>query len=215
MALDAARRMMVDGQIRTNDVTDRRILGAFGKVPREKFVPEGQGPIAYLDRDVMTGAGRAMLKPMVLAKLIHAADLGAADHVLDVGCATGYSAAILAEIGAHVVAVESDEACAAVAARTLLDLGYAVTLRRGDLAEGAKADGPFDVILVNGSVEHVPPTLLVQLKDGGRLVCIQRQNGTSRAMLYVSADGDIGHRALFDATAPALPGFADTPQFVF
>ncbi len=212
-SLDAARRMMVDGQIRTNDVTDRRILGAFDHVPRERFMPEGLSAIAYLDRDVPVGQGRAILKAMVLAKLIQAADVSEGSRVLDVGCATGYSSAILAAMGADVIGLEQDEACAAIATRVLLDLGANATLMRGELAAGSPSDGPYDVIMLNGAVEFVPPALLRQLKEGGRLVCILRQAASSRAMLYVMAGGDASGRPLFDASAPLLPGFALTPQF--
>ena len=213
-SFDAARRMMVDGQIRTNDVTDRRILGAFDRVPREKFVPDAKAGIAYLDRDLPVGQGRALLKVMVLAKMIHAADIRATDRVLDVGCATGYSTAILAHIAGSVVGLEDDDACAAIATRALLEAGVAVTLRRGALTGGAKADGPFDVIVIEGAVERVPAALFGQLAEGGRLVCVLRQATSSRATLYVKADGDVSARALFDAAAPLLPGFAEAPQFV-
>ncbi|BAT60324.1 protein-L-isoaspartate O-methyltransferase [Variibacter gotjawalensis] len=211
--LDAARRMMVDGQIRPNDVTDRRILGAFERVPRERFVPADQAAIAYLDRSVRVGQGRFLLQAMTLAKMLQAVDIAEGQKVLDVGCATGYSTAILAAMGADVFGLEEDEASAAVATRTLLDLGSAATVRRGPLAEGAQADGPFDVIVLNGSVEFEPKSLLAQLKEGGRLVCVERRGGLSRAMLYVMADGDAGARPLFDASAPVLPGFAAVPQF--
>lgn len=212
-SFDAARRMMVDGQIRTNDVTDRPIIAAFERVAREKFVPPEIVPIAYLDRVVRSGNGRFMLQPMTLAKLIQAAAVAEGARVLDVGCASGYSSAILAAMGANVVALEEDEASAAIATRTLLDVGAPVSVRRGKLNEGAAGDGPFDAIVMNGAVEVMPAALFAQLKESGRLVCILRRDGLSRAMLYLKADGDIGNLALFDAAAPLLPGFAEVPQF--
>src|ERR1700751_6078005 len=114
-----ARRMMVEGQIRTNDVTERDLLAAFDEVPRERFVPERWQPIAYLDRDVPITGARCLPKPLVLAKLLQVAEVGEGDRVLDVGGATGYSSAILARLGGVVVALEEDDAVAASAARAL------------------------------------------------------------------------------------------------
>lgn len=216
------RRMMVDGQVRTSDVTDSRILAAFGAVPREKFVPPEQADLAYLDRDVPLApaapgqSGRCVLKPMVLAKMMHAAEIGEEDRVLDVGCGSGYSTAILARLAGQVVGLEEDSALAALAGRLLQELAVRnVVIRNETLALGAPADAPFDVIFVNGAVEYAPEPLLRQLKAGGRLVCIERRGPAGKAMLYRSAGKDVSGRSLFDASAPLLPGFVAPPAFVF
>lgn len=216
-SFDLARRMMVDGQIRTSDVTDGRIIAAFGSVPRERFVPPAQAALAYLDRDLPAGAqGRAILKPMVLAKMIQAADIDDEGRVLDVGCASGYSTAILSHLAKEVVGLEEDAALAAQARKLLAGLGVAnATVREGALAAGAAGDAPFDVILLNGAVEKHPAALGAQLKDGGRLVCLERKGGTCRAMLYFADRGELSGRSLFDASAPVLPGFVAPPAFVF
>jgi protein-L-isoaspartate(D-aspartate) O-methyltransferase len=216
------RRMMVDGQIRTSDVTDSRILAAFGAVPREKFVPPEQADLAYLDRDVplTPGAaghsGRCILKPMVLAKMMHAAEIGAADRILDVGCGSGYSTAVLAHLAGEVVGLEENPALADRAERVLQELAVRnAVIHRGPLAAGDPAEAPFDVIFVNGAVEHTPEPLLRQLKVGGRLVCVERQGSVGKAMLYRSAGHEVSGRSIFDASAPLLPGFVTPPAFVF
>lgn len=215
-----ARRLMVDGQIRTADVTDSRILAAFGDVPRERFVPPGQAELAYLDRDVpiggSAGQGRYLLSAMVLAKLIHALQIEPHDRVLEVGAGTGYGAAILARLGGTVIALEEDAALADEAERTLAALNVTgVTVRRGPLSAGAPADGPYDAALFNGAIEQLPEFFAGQLKEGGRVVCILRRGPAGKAMLYRAGGGELSGRALFDAAAPLLPGFVSPPAFVF
>ena len=166
-----ARRMMVDGQIRPSDVTDRDLIAAMLAVPRERFVPPELASVAYLDRDLPVDDRRMLLKPMVLARLIQAAEVGADDRVLDVACGTGYSSAILARLAAMVVALEDDPARERRCAKTLAQLGIPnVTTVCGPLDAGWSALAPYDVILVNGAFEVEPQELFAQLKEGGRLV---------------------------------------------
>lgn len=213
-----ARRMMVEGQIRTNDVTELDVLAAFDEVPRERFVPERWQAIAYLDRDVPIGASgaRCLLKPMVLAKLIQAAVVGQGDRVLDVGCATGYSTAVLAKLSRHVVALEEDGQLAASAARALgtLEIGNA-TVVTGKLADGWPREAPYDVILLNGSTEVAPQLLLEQLADGGRLVAVVGRAPIGRGTVYRRSGTHVSAHPEFDAVAPLLPGFSKPPAFVF
>ncbi len=210
----AARRNMVDGQVRTADVTDLRIISAMLDVPREAFLPPAKAALAYLDLDVPLGNGRCLMKPMVLAKLIHAADLAGTDRVLDVGCVTGYAAAVLARIAGQVVALEQD-AGLAQAARAALSPLPNVTVQSGPLTEGWPAGGPYDAIVVEGATEFAPEPLLRQLTDGGRLVCVLGSGPGAKAMLYRRSGQDSGGRAIFDAAAPLLPGFVKPPQFAF
>lgn len=217
-----ARRMMVAGQVRTNDVTDLRVQEAMLEVMRERFVPAERQALAYLDLDVPVRVAadgrpaRCLLKPMVLAKLLQAGDLDAADHVLDVGCATGYSSALLARIVRSVVALEEDPVLAGAARDALADVGARnVTVTTGRLTEGCPSQAPFDVIVLNGAIEVVPRTLLGQLQDGGRLVCVLRRGLVGKATIYRSAGGHVSARTLFDASAPLLPGFAKPAEFVF
>ncbi|HVX99689.1 MAG TPA: protein-L-isoaspartate O-methyltransferase [Pseudorhodoplanes sp.] len=218
----AARRMMVDGQIRTSDVTDRRLIAAMLEVPREVFVPRARRALAYLDLDipVSEGAGgrppRCLLKPMTLAKLIQAAEPAASDRVLDVGCATGYSAAVLAQLAGFVVALESDTGLAAEAKAALSDTGAVnVAVSTGALEAGMPAKAPYNLIILEGAVEFVPQGLLDQLAEGGRLACILGTGPAAKATLYTRNRGEISSRPIFDAAAPALPGFVKAPAFVF
>ncbi len=209
-----ARRMMVDGQVRTADVTDRRILSAMQEVPRERFVPQASTALAYLDLDLPVGAGRCLLKPMVLAKLLEEADIKETDRVLDAGCATGYAAAILSRLAANVVALEQDAALAQAAKSALAGTAN-VSVVTGPLADGWRQGGPYDVILLEGATEVAPKALCDQLADGGRLVCIQGRTPATKATLYVRSGADSGGRPIFDAAASVLPGFAKPPAFAF
>jgi protein-L-isoaspartate(D-aspartate) O-methyltransferase len=210
----AARRNMVDGQVRTADVTDLRIISAMLDVPREAFLPPAKAALAYLDLDVPLGNGRCLMKPMVLAKLIHAADLTGTDRVLDVGCVTGYAAAVLGRIAGQVVALDQD-AGLAQAARAALAALPNVTVQSGPLTAGWPLGGPYDAIVVEGATEFAPEALLLQLKDGGRLVCVLGSDPGAKAMLYRRSGQDSGGRAIFDAAASLLPGFVKPPQFAF
>jgi protein-L-isoaspartate(D-aspartate) O-methyltransferase len=218
----AARRMMVDGQVRTSDVTDRAIIAAMVDVARERFVPTAMAELAYLDSDIAVTpgkageAGRHLLKPMVLAKLIQAAEINPGDHVLDVGCATGYASAILARLAGTVVALEQDAALAAQATEVLAAIGVRnVTVFTGPLIEGCGKRAPYDVILLDGVAEVVPAALLGQLKEGGRLVGIVGRAPSAKAMVIRASAQGVSRRAIFDACGPALPGFAKPPAFVF
>ena len=211
-----ARRHMVDGQVRTADVTDLRIISAMQDVPREHFVPPASAGLAYLDLDlpIGDGASRRMLKPMVFAKLIHAAELVSTDRVLDVGCATGYGAAVLARVASQVVALEQD-ANLAQAARAALAAQSNVSVVSGPLTGGWPQGAPYDVILLEGATEIVPQAFLSQLKDGGRLVCILGSGPGAKAMLYRRSGQELGGRPIFDAAGGLLPGFARAPAFAF
>jgi protein-L-isoaspartate(D-aspartate) O-methyltransferase len=212
-----ARRTMVDCQVRPADVTDLRIIAALLDVPRETFVPAARQAIAYLDLDVpVSDSGRALLKPMVFAKLLQAAGIAESDHVLDVGCATGYSAAVLAKLAGRVVALEEDAALARAAGTAMASAGVGnVTVTLGKLNEGAPFSGPYDAIVLEGASEIVPDSLLSQLRDGGRLVAVVGFGPLARAILYRMTDGHATAQPLFDAAAPLLPGFVKPPAFVF
>jgi protein-L-isoaspartate(D-aspartate) O-methyltransferase len=215
-----ARQKMVDGQVRTNDVTDRRILDAMLALPREDFVPEDKRALAYLDLDLDVAAAgsakRFLVKPMLTAKMLQAADIAAADNVLIVGCATGYAAAIAAKLAAKVTAVESDPALVAKGSKILAQLGLAnVTFKVAEAAAGDPEGAPYDVIILNGATEVTPETLYRQLKDGGRLVGVFAMSRPARAMIVTHSHDDFGNRALFDAAAPVLPGLERRPAFVF
>ncbi len=217
-----ARRMMVDGQIRPSDVTDLRLIAAMLDVPRERFLPPATAALAYLDLDVPVALGaergpsRRLLKPMILAKLIQAAAVEESDAVLDVGCAAGYSSAVLAKLAGSVVALEEDASLARRAEEVLAALGITnVSVVSGPLSAGWPARAPYDVIVLQGATEVEPRTLFSQLKEGGRLVCVRGRSAAGKAMIYRRANNEVSAWPLFDATAAALPGFAEMPAFVF
>jgi protein-L-isoaspartate(D-aspartate) O-methyltransferase len=214
-----ARRTMVDGQVRVNDVTDAAIISAMLQVPREKFVPEARASLAYIDEDlcVQEAAGglpaRYLMEPMVLARLLQALELSPDSKVLDVGCATGYSSAVLGHIAGSVIALEENAALAA-SAKKLVRAGN-VEVVSGRASAGWTAAAPYDAILIGGAVEEVPGALTAQLRDGGKLAAVIRTNGSPKAMLYVRTGDHFSARRLFDAAIPALPGFEAPKTFVF
>jgi protein-L-isoaspartate(D-aspartate) O-methyltransferase len=216
----AARRKMVDGQVRTADVTDRRLLAAFLEVPRERFLPPGKVALAYLDRDIALGEpgapARYLLKPMVLAKLLQAAEVAETDRVLDVGCASGYSTALLSRLAQPVVGLEEDAALARQAGTTLAQLGFTKTrVVTGALARGWADEAPYNLIVLQGSAEIVPEALIGGLKEGGRMVGVIGSGPSAKAMLFRKVAGEASGRVIFDAAAPPLPGFAKPAAFVF
>jgi protein-L-isoaspartate(D-aspartate) O-methyltransferase len=214
-----ARQKMVDGQVRTSDVTDTRIIDAMLEVPREAFVPATSQPLAYLDLDLNVGTGgtpRYLLKAALTAKLLQAAEIKSTDNMLVVGAASGYVAALAAALAAKVTATESDSALASQAAATLAGLGLGnITVRTAAAADGDPVSGPYDVIFLNGATEIAPDRLFGQLAEGGRLVGVFAATKPSRAMAVTHSRRDFGYRTLFDASAPVLPGLARHAEFVF
>jgi protein-L-isoaspartate(D-aspartate) O-methyltransferase len=215
-----ARLKMVDGQVRPSDVTDNRIIDAMLAIPREAFVPAAQRSLAYLDLDIDVSEGgaakRFLLRAAVTAKLLQAADIKETDEVLVAGCASGYAAAVAARLARRVTATECDSSLAAraKAAFDALALGN-VSIKTADVAAGDSANAPYDVIFLNGATEIVPEGLYRQLKAGGRLVGIFALSTPQRATIVTASHGDFGHRALFDAAIPVLPGLERPPAFVF
>jgi protein-L-isoaspartate(D-aspartate) O-methyltransferase len=208
-----ARSRMVDSQVRTSDVTDLRLLWAMQTIERERYVPEKSKELAYADFAMPIGGGRCLLEARVFAKVLQVANIRETDRVLDVGCGLGYSAAVLAQLGSEVVALDTEEFAAA--ARNALASDSKVRVVSGALAQGYPNAAPYDVIVLEGATEVEPEGLLAQLADGGRLVCILGGGPNGKAMLYTRSGDDVGGRPVFDAAAPVLPGFAKTPAFAF
>jgi protein-L-isoaspartate(D-aspartate) O-methyltransferase len=220
------RLTMVESQLRPNEVTDTRLLAVMRTLPRERFVPLSLKKLAYMDEGIevfpaIDGApARFLLAPMVLARLVQLAVVEPHDTVLDVGCATGYSTAVLARLGRSVIGLEPEPELAKAAGLALRELDIANTeIVKGALAKGHPEAGPYDVILLNGSVPMVPESLFAQLKEGGRLVAVVRGGANNasqgKACLFVKADEEASGLPHFDAGARPLPGFAKEPSFAF
>ena len=222
MNLIDVRNRMVDSQVRTSDVTDLRLLGAMLALPRELFVPQDRAALAYSDVEIPVRDARGeqparrLLTPRVLAKLIQALEIRPEDRALVVGCATGYGAAIAAQLAAEAVALDEDKGLSGFAAKALAAAGVRnVSVVSGPLPQGWPALGPYDVIVVEGATEVAPSDLCGQLAERGRLALIEGRGPSGRAMLYRSAGGVVSGRPVFNAAAAVLPGFAETPSFVF
>tara|TARA_B100000949_G_scaffold229516_1_gene238578 strand:+ start:950 stop:1624 length:675 start_codon:yes stop_codon:yes gene_type:complete len=222
MDFASARQKMVDNQIRTTDVTSHSVLKAFLTVERQKFVPATMAAVAYIDDDLEIAAAsdgrpaRYIMEPSPLAKLMQLAEVKKTDLVLEVGCGTGYAAALLSLLADSVVALESDEALANAATDTLSENGYDnVAVVTGELAAGYPSAAPYDVIFVNGAVEEVPTALTDQLRDGGRLVVVVGTGGAAQAHIFTRTGDDVSGRPVFNASVRLLPGFERKPEFVF
>jgi protein-L-isoaspartate(D-aspartate) O-methyltransferase len=212
----AQRFNMVESQVRTNDVPDPRIQEAMLAIPRERFVPAANRAVAYAETAAEVVPGRFLMEPRTLAKLLYLAEIDGGSRVLVVGCATGYSAAVIAKMAAKVTALETDVDLVRVASDMLQAVGASnAQVVQGSLSDGNKTNGPYDVILIDGAVETVPEALTAQLADGGRLVTVIQDGAHSRAHLYIRRGSHIGDRVDFDAPAPALPGFKKAVGFVF
>lgn len=216
------RKNMVESQVRPSDITNRRLITALLAVPREAFVPRHMQSVAYMDEELEValasksgGEPRALLAPRTLAKLLQAAKLEAGDIVLDIGCATGYSSAIIANMVETVVALECDEALAELAGKTLSDLSLNnAAVVTGDLAKGYASEGPYDAIIVGGMVDAISDDLLDQLKDGGHLVAIVRSSANmAHAVVWGRLGDTYDRREVTEVSGPMLPGFAKTAAF--
>jgi protein-L-isoaspartate(D-aspartate) O-methyltransferase len=204
------RRAMVDSQLRTTAVNDPRVVAAMGEVPRERYVPAAQAAIAYLDTALAIAPGRSIPAPMILGRLLTEARVKPTDRVLVVGANTGYAAAVLATLAASVIALEEDASLMAQAS-----LPAQVTPVSGPLTAGWPDAAPYDLILFDGAVEQVPPAIVAQLVDGGRIAAPIVENGITRLAIGRKAGSAFGMITFADAEAPALPGFEVRKGFTF
>jgi protein-L-isoaspartate(D-aspartate) O-methyltransferase len=214
--LDSAqqRANMVATQLRTNDVTDTRLIRAILSVPRENFVPAALLPLAYMEGCLSIGRGRVLLDLRSFGKMVQLAGVGSSERVLDVGCGTGYSTAVFSHLAGQVTGLEQDRELAESATAQLKGAANAHIVC-STLSEGLPARAPFDVIFLNGAVETAPRVLTDQLAERGRLVCIFRDGVVGHARLFLKEGGTVGERDAFDAQVPVLPGFEKTRSFAF
>jgi protein-L-isoaspartate(D-aspartate) O-methyltransferase len=212
-----ARRTMVDNQLRTSNVTDRRVLSVMGRVPRERFVPVERQAIAYIDDSHRFGAGpdaRCMMAPAPFGKLLQLAEIEPEDAILDIGSASGYSVAVLAGLGRDVTGLEPDPELVSRANANLTALGIVnARVLEGDFVTSPK--GMYDVIVIEGTVETVPERLFSRLNEDGRLVALLQKGATATANIYVRSGGSVTARAEFNTSAPPLNAVRHDNEFIF
>ncbi|MGC6511544.1 MAG: protein-L-isoaspartate O-methyltransferase family protein [Parvibaculales bacterium] len=211
-----ARINMVESQVKPGGVRNMDIWDVMSEIPRELFVEETQKPVAYMDKQVAMSAERPLLAPLTFALLIEAAGIQKGDLVMDIACGTGYSTAVLAALGCAVVGIDQDEALCETGTQILQDLGVdSGVIISGQHAAGQAKQGPYDVILINGFVPHVPQALLDQLVPGGRLVCVTTHNNTSCGMIFTKINDSISRTVAFETLAAEVPGFEKEETFSF
>lgn len=213
-AYSARRVMMVDTQVRPQDVTKFPIIEAMLAVPREVYVPADKREAAYVGENISLGGDRVMLEARTLAKMLDAIDIQPGEVVLDLGCGLGYSSAVIARMADAVVAVEENEALAAEAQRVLASEGVDnAAVVAGTLAEGCAKGGPFDAIMVQGGVQEIPQALIAQLKDGGRIAALFMDGPLGAVKIGHKTGSKMVWRFAFNATAPVISGFASRHEF--
>jgi len=205
----AAREAMVESQLRPQGVTDPAVLRAMGSIERERFLPKHTRPLAYVDRGVAIGEGRFLAAPSVLGQLLTQMMLEPGQRALVIGAGSGYSIAVLSAVGLHVTALESSPELAKAARSNK------VKVVEGPLEEGWAKDAPYDRILIDGAVEHLPDAIIQQLADGGRLGAALVDRGVARLIIGRKAGGAFGYLSIGDAGVPALPGFTRPRAFTF
>jgi protein-L-isoaspartate(D-aspartate) O-methyltransferase len=225
--LATIRRNMVDTQLRTYDVTNKKLLDAIESVGREFFVPEAMRGLAYVDQPIRLTVSekdtRTLLTPMVLARMIQAADIESGSRILDVAGGAGYGAAVMAAMGADVTMLEASSEMADLAKKSLMNAGIAVadktnkgiSIQTGSLAKGLPKADAFDIIFINGAVETEPTALLKQLKDGGRLIAVLGAGRAGRVTLFQKTGEITSKRSILDASAPVLAEFRKEAEFKF
>lgn len=218
----AARQNMIDGQLRPNGINNPRLLDVIEATPRELFMAPPDRGVCCVDTEIHVSRDRVMLRPLVQARLLQRAEILPTDKVLDIACASGYSTALLARLANRVVAVEENADMARLASANLADAKVGnVQVHTGALQEGRAADGPYNVIIINGAIEFVPGVLADQLAEGGRLVAVVRQDAvegfsfTSQIVVYTKISGVLQPRSIIEATASTLVAFQKPRTFVF
>jgi len=214
--LAQARSNMVEGQLRPNQVVSEPLIKAISAVNREKFVPKNLNGVAYIDEDIEVVPGRFIMEPMVFGRLVEVAHVKPTDLVLDIGCATGYSTAVFCRLSEAVVGLEETDDLVEMATSILSEEACDnVAVVKGALNEGLAAQGPYDLIFINGQVDEIPQTLLDQLAEGGRLICVLNENGIGKAVMVSNNEGIMGTRVFFDASVPELSAFSKKETFQF
>lgn len=217
MDFAAARRIMVDSQIRPNDVTDPDLVAAFMAVAREAFVPVSRKQVAYSEMEIETSPERSLWTPLDFSKLLKAAEPDQSDIALVIGAGAGYETAILAELVETVIGLDEDETITNATTELLVAQGAdRAVIVQGDLAKGLPDQGPFDIIFVNGMVESIPEAWTDQLSENGRLaVAVEEKNGFGTARIYRRVGDSVSFRTVFEAAPPKFSAFDAEKEFSF
>jgi len=216
MNIEQARFNMIEQQIRTWDVLDTTLLELLAVVKREDFVPPAYRSMAFMDLEIPLPGGQSMFSPKLEARLVQDLDVHKHETVLEVGTGSGYMAALLAHKAQRVITLEIRPELAQFARDNIRRAGIAnVEVVQADGSQGHAAQGPYDAILLSGSVAQVPQELLAQLKPGGRLVAIVGNEPVMTAVRITQDGGRLATQPLFDTIAPRLVGFAEAPRFHF
>jgi protein-L-isoaspartate(D-aspartate) O-methyltransferase len=212
-----ARLNMVENQLRPHQIDDPRLLAAMREVPREHFLPKGLRAVAYADEDLLLPAGGHLIEPLALARMVQAAQIRPQEVVLLLGCTTGYAGVILARLAATVILVQPDQAAAQQVETLLEDLGVdnVVVAVSADPVAGQRSQAPFDVILLAGAVDALPPALAEQIGEGGRLVAVIDDGRVGKLTVFTRLHRVIGRQVLFDARIPRLAGLERRAEFAF
>jgi protein-L-isoaspartate(D-aspartate) O-methyltransferase len=201
-----ARINMVKNQIMPNKVNDSRILDIISELPRHEFIPGEWQKVAYIDGRLPLGEGRTILQPDIFARMVQALKLNGDEKILDIACGTGYSSSVLANLCSHVVGVENINSLAVIASNLITKLGYKnIDIKTAELLTGANEQAPFDVIFINGTITTYPSSLLSQLKNNGKLICIEKiSTNLQKAVMYQNFDGSFARTEIFDAYGDLL-----------
>ena len=213
----AARQIMVDSQIRPNDVANPHLVSALLSVPREKFVPKPRRSVAYSELEIETSEGRALWIPRDFAKLLKAVGPKPSDIALIIGAGAGYETAVFAQLVETAIGLEVDEGLAAASSERLAAQGNdRAVIVEGALEAGLEGQGPFDIIFVNGMVQTVPTSWTEQLSELGRLgVVVEAGRGLGEARVYTRSNDVVSYRKAFEASPPRFAQFNSKPEFTF
>lgn len=218
------RKHMILGQLYTNDIADKRILQAMADIPREPFLPENLRGAAYVDEDMEAAPGRYLMAPLTFARLLDLAGITPACRILNIGCLTGYSAAVLSRLGASVVGTDRDTGAIMEARAHMQRLGISnVTLQPvSTMSDGYAMAAPYDVIVIQGAIRFISETLGSQLAGGGRMVTVRNiaaradgDIGLGKGLLVTRLDRHLQYREHFDASCAILPSFEQAAAFTF
>lgn len=217
MDYKAARHSMIESQLRTNQIHNEKVLEVIGKIDRQDFVPKTYKDVAYVDEDIPIATDRVMMEPLLAATFLQTAEIKESDEVLVVAAGLGYELALVHEFTNSVVAVEGNIQLRKQAEENLNDksIDSIAFKASGYNNEGAPEYAPFDVIMILGSVAVLPDTFMEQLREGGRLIYIERNGSVGNLVKLTKTKDGIVTKYIRNAYTPILPRFTKKEEFIF